>query len=283
VGRSSASWALYFRVATLSALVAVLYYNIFKHLVQNWLQDPNYSHAFLVPLFAAFLVWERRRDWMAKPTRPEFWGFLLIFAAMALLLIGTLGAELFLSRVSFLVLVGGFIVYFAGRQAAKTLAAPWLVLFLMIPLPVIVFNEIAFPLQLLASSLASSMLNLVHIPVTQEGNVIVLPSITLNVVEACSGIRSLMSLITLAIFYGLLAERRAWMRCALVLFAIPTAVAANALRIVGAGLLAERAGPEFAEGFFHAFSGWLIFVLSVGVLIGLHTIASRSARRKAAA
>ena len=151
----------------------------------------------------------------------------------------------------------------------------------MIPLPVIVFNQIAFPLQTLASHLASSVLTIMHVPVVREGNVISLPSITLNVVEACSGIRSLMSLATLALMYGLVAERRNWMRVLLVLFAIPAAVGANALRIVGAALLGQYAGPQYADGFFHAFSGWLIFVLTMALLVGLHAAGSRIVRRDA--
>jgi exosortase len=271
----------YLQVTILAAIVVILYSDILRHLVENWVQDSNYSHAFLVPLFVGFLVWERRREWMTKPVRPEFIGIFLIFGAMALLLVGTLGAELFLSRVSFVLLLGGLTLYFAGWPVSKTLFAPWLVLFLMIPLPVIVFNQIAFPLQTLASHLASSVLTIMHVPVVREGNVISLPSITLNVVEACSGIRSLMSLATLALMYGLLAERRNWMRVLLVLFAIPAAVGANALRIVGAALLGEYAGAQYADGFFHAFSGWLIFVLTMGLLVGLHAAGTRMVRRDA--
>jgi exosortase len=271
------------QVVILSVVVALLYYDILRHLFENWLEDSNYSHAFLVPLFAGFLIWERRQQWMTKPVRPQFFGVFLIFGAMVLLLVGTLGAELFLSRVSFVILLGGLAIYFAGWQVSRTLLAPWLLLFLMIPLPVIIFNQIAFPLQTLASSLASSLLTLLHVPVVREGNVITLPSITLNVVEACSGIRSLMSLVTLAVMYGLLAERRIWMRWLLVLFAIPAAVGANALRIVGAALLGQYVGPQYADGFFHAFSGWLIFLLTVGLLLGLHAASSRIAKGRVAA
>lgn len=269
------------QISILAAIVVILYYDILRHLVENWLQDSNYSHAFLVPLFAGYLVWERRQQWMTKQISPEFIGLLPIFGAMVLLLVGTLGAELFLSRVSFVLLLGGLTLYFAGWPVSKTLFAPWVVLFLMIPLPVIVFNQIAFPLQTLASHLASSVLTIMHVPVVREGNVISLPSITLNVVEACSGIRSLMSLATLALMYGLVAERRNWMRVLLVLFAIPAAVGANALRIVGAALLGQYAGPQYADGFFHAFSGWLIFVLTMALLVGLHAAGSRIVRRDA--
>ncbi len=271
---------LYLQVAVVFALVAILYYDILVHLVSNWIEDPNYSYAFLVPLFAGFLIWERRHRWMEKQVRPVTSGAFLILAAMMLLLVGRLGAELFLSRVSFVILLGGLALYFAGWEVSKSLLAPWLVLFLMIPLPVIIFNEIAFPLQTLASALAGFLLNLMHVPAVREGNVISLHSISLNVVEACSGIRSLMSLASFAFMYGIIAESRIWMRCLLVLFAAPTAVGTNALRIVGVALLGEYKGPQYAEGFFHEFSGWLIFLLAVCLILGLHAAGSRIARRR---
>jgi exosortase len=279
----AAKRTLIFQGTILFALVAILYSDILRHLVENWVEDSNYSHAFLVPLFAAYLIWDRREQWISRPMRSEPSGLLLIFGAMVLLLVGTLGAELFLSRVSFVVLLGGLTLYFGGSQISKTLIAPWLMLFLMVPLPVIIFNEIAFPLETLASGLASSLLTLMHLPVVREGNVITLPSITLNVVEACSGIRSLMSLGTLAFMYGLLVERRIWLRALLILLAIPTAVGANALRIVGAALLGQYAGPQYAEGFFHTFSGWLVFLLTVGLLVATHALGSKIAHRRAAA
>jgi len=141
--------------------------------------------------------------------------------------------------------------------------APWLTLFLMIPLPVIVFNEFALPLQLLASRLACTVLDLLQVPVLREGNIIKLPSMSLDVVEACSGLRSLMSLITVAVLYSLFFERRVWMRCLMVGLAIPVAVVANALRIVIAALMAQYVNVQLAEGFFHALSGIVLFVLSL--------------------
>ena len=277
--RLSQNWTAWIQTAALLLLSGWLYIGILKHLVQNWVADPNYSHAFLVAPFAVFLAWERRGSWLSKPIEPRWSGIVIVLGAMMLLLLGNLGAELFLSRISFIFLLAGLTVYFAGWQVAKSLAAPWLVLFLMVPLPVLIFNEIAFPLQTMASHLAGSMLTLAHVPAVREGNMIVLPSITLNIVEACSGIRSLMSLVTLAIFYGLLVEQRVWMRWALVLFAIPAAVAANALRIVGAALLGEYAGAQYASSFFHSFSGWLIFAITVGLMLGSHAVASRIAGR----
>ena len=161
-------------------------------------------------------------------------------------------------------------VYFVGWGYFRALLFPWAFLFFMIPIPAILFNQIAFPLQLLASEFASSLLALLGVPVLREGNVIQLPAMALEVAEACSGIRSLMSLGALAIIYGYFLEPGIFRRLLLVLAAVPIAVAANALRVMGTGLLGQYWSPEKAEGFFHTFSGWVIFLLSLGMLFSLH-------------
>jgi len=184
--------------------------------------------------------------------------------------VGVFGAELFLSRTSLLLLIAGLISFFMGWQMLRALLFPLLFLLLMVPIPAIIFNQVTFPLQILASKLSAWLLPLLGVPVFREGNVINLPAMPLEVAEACSGIRSLLSLLTLAIMYGYLLEKRIFIRLVLALAAIPIAVAANALRIVGTGLLVQYWDPEKAEGFFHAFSGWLIFVVSLLMLFALH-------------
>jgi exosortase len=261
----------------LAVLLSALYHPVVVGLFKQWLEDPSYSHAFSVPIFSVLWCWMHRDVWTTRPICPSNSGIILILAALALLIVGTLGAEIFLPRVSLVVLLAGFIAYFAGWQMLRALLAPVLILFLMVPLPAIVFNEVAFPLQLLASSWSAFLLELLRVPVLREGNVMVLPSMSLDVAEACSGIRSLLSLITLAVFYGSIAERRNWLRWTLVAVAVPIAVAANALRIVGAAVLGYYLGPRFAEGFFHLFSGWLIFILALGLLVLLHKLGSRLA------
>jgi len=199
--------------------------------------------------------------------------------------VGVLGAELFLSRVSLILLIAGFIVFFLGWDFFYAVLFPWAFLFLMVPIPAIVFNQITFPLQLLASKLASTLLQLMGVPVLREGNVINLPAMPLQVAEACSGIRSLMSLATLSIIYGAVMEPRKLIRITLALASVPIAVVANSLRIVGTGLLVQYWDPDKAEGFFHAFSGWLIFVVSLLMLFFLHSVLNSmfGARKKVAA
>jgi exosortase len=254
----------------LAALHTFLYYDVLGRLIQQWWNDPNFSHGFFVPAFSAFVIWNERKRLAALKDEPSWWGAAIILLALCVLIVGVLGAELFLSRSSLVLLLGGLLIQFRGWIWFRALFFPWAFLFLMIPIPAIIFNQIAFPLQLLASKLASSALPLLGVPVLREGNVIQLPAMSLEVVEACSGIRSLMSLGTLAIIYGYFLESGFWRRLMLALGAIPIAVAANALRIVGTGLLGNYWDPDKAMGFFHTFSGWLIFVMSLGLLFGLH-------------
>ena len=271
----------------LSLLVAVagfLYRDVLFRLVEQWWNDPNFSHGFFVPAFSAMVVWQSKEKLRAIPLAPSWAGLVIIAGSLALLIVGVLGAELFLSRVSLVSLLAGCIVHFLGWAHLRAMVFPVAFLFLMIPIPAILFNQIAFPLQLLASQFAAGVLQLSGVPTLRLGNVIQLPVMTLEVVEACSGIRSLVTLMTLAIIYGYLLEPAKWKRVVLALASIPIAVLANALRIVGTGLLGEYWEPDKAQGFFHSFSGWMIFIVSLLMLYLLHAAmqAASKLRRKTA-
>jgi len=262
----------WWQVAVLVVLVAWLYSSILYHLVGQWWQDPNFSHGFFVPLFSAFVLWQDRFRLARLAVNPSSWGLLIAVGALSVLVLGVMGAELFLSRVSLLLLLAGLVIFFLGWNYFRAVLFPWAFLILMIPVPAIIFNQITFPLQLLASKIAAGLLPLLGVPVLREGNVINLPAMVLEVAEACSGIRSLLSLATLAIIYGYLMESRNSIRVGLAFASLPIAVAANSLRIVGTGLLVQYWDPQKAEGFFHVFSGWLIFVISLLMLFVFHRI-----------
>jgi exosortase len=254
----------------ITALLAVIYYRIADKLVYDWYTIPDYSHGFLVPLFSGYLIWDKRKTLSATPVRQTWRGVLLIVFAIILLILGVYGVELFTTRMSFIFLMGGLIWTFFGGKMLRELRFPLLVLILAIPIPAIIFNHITFPLQLLASRIASDILPVLGVPVLQEGNVIQLPVMKLEVAEACSGIRSLMSLFALAVFYGYFLERTTTRRTILALASIPIAVAANVVRIVGTGLCVQYWDPDKALGFFHEFSGWVMFVISLGCLYLVH-------------
>ena len=256
--------------AILLILGVWLYGPVLIRLTRQWWSDPNFSHGFFVPIFSAFVVWQNRARLRAIQPKPSIWGLPVIMISLAMLLVGTFGAELFLSRVSFILLIAGAVVFFVGWSMLRAVLFPLCFLLLMVPIPAIVFSQITLPLQMLASKLAAGTLPICGVPVLREGNIINLPAMPLEVAQACSGIRSLMSLTTLAIMYGYLIEQRVWVRVALAVASIPIAVAANGLRIVGTGLIVQYWDPEKAEGFFHLFSGWLVFVFSLLMLFALH-------------
>ena len=264
--------ARWWQAIVLLVLVGWLYFSILGRLAQQWTHDPNFSHGFFVPAFSLFVLWQERGRLSALPVKPSWTGLPIVLLALCVLMLGNLGAELFLSRTSLLVLMAGLVIFFLGWQYFRAVLFPWAFLLLMIPIPSILFNQITFPLQLLASKVASDVLPLAGVPVLREGNVIGLPLMQLEVAEACSGIRSLLSLATLTIIYGYLMESRIWIRVLLAIASVPIAVAANSFRIVGTGLLVQYWDPEKAEGFFHLFSGWLIFVMSLAMLFALHKL-----------
>lgn len=260
---------------TLLLLIGWLYASILAHLFLQWVgpsRDPNFEHGIFVPIFAFFILWQERDKLKAIPSQPSWAGLPLVMLSLLMLLLGVLGAELFFSRTSLLVLLAGLIILFQGWAFFRAVLFPWAFLTLMIPIPNLILQQITFPLQLLASKLATVMLELVGVPVLRQGNVIVLASMPLDVAEACSGIRSLLTLVTLAIMYGYLMETRKWVRLVLALSAVPIAVAANSFRIFGTGMLVQYWDPDKAEGFFHAFSGWLIFVVALVMLYGVHRL-----------
>ena len=256
-------------------LMGLLYAPVAPLLVWQWWNNPNYSHGFIVPLFAAYLVWTRREKIQSLTAKPYNAGLLLILFGLASYYVGTLGAELFTSRASFIVVLAGLILFLGGLDYLKALAFPLGYLIFMIPLPAIVFNAIAFPLQLLASKVGTLVMQSIGIPVLREGNLLYLHNMTMEVVEACSGIRSLISLLALAAAFAYLFTKSSWKRMVLVASAVPIALAANALRVAGMGALAHWVSVEAAEGFFHYFSGWTIFLLAMVLLVGEYFLLNR--------
>ena len=264
------SSTLKWQLPILGLLLLGLYGSTLVHLVLQWWRNPDFSHGFFVPMFSAFILWQERERFASLAPRPSWSGLAVLAFAMCVLVIGQMGAELFLSRFSLLLALAGLIVLYLGWAFFRAALFPWAFLLLMIPIPAVIFNQITFPLQMLASRFAAAVLPIFSVPILRDGNIINLPSMALEVAEACSGIRSLMSLITVAVIYGYLMEKRIWVRCLLVAASVPIAVVANSVRIIGTGLLVQYWDPDKAEGYFHASWGWIIFVVSLLLLYAVH-------------
>lgn len=257
--------------------LALVYVPVLISLAGEWLTNENYSHGFIIPFAIAFIIYQQRERLRTAPVRPSNWGLALILLAMAEYLVGFLGAEFFLQRTSLLLLLAGVIVYIWGRRQLHHHLFSLALLFLAIPLPKIIFNAIAFPLQLLASSWAAGLLSACGVPVFRQGNILLLPQRSLDVAEACSGIRSLFSLIALAMLLVYFIPARLWVKAVLVVSAVPIALCTNAGRIAATGLIGRWFGPQYSEGFFHAFSGWLIFLVAFLALLGEASLLNRFA------
>ena len=279
LGETSARFGRWTQFAALGVLIGLLYHGILFNLASQWWNDPDFSHGFFIPMFSGLVIWRMRRQLLSLSPAPSWSGLLIVVGALITLVVGVLGAELFLSRSSLLLILAGLVVLFFGWRVFGVTLFPWAVLFLMIPIPAILYNQLTFPLQFLASKFATGLLSLAGVPVLREGNVIRLPVMSLEVVEACSGIRSLMALTSLGVVFVYFLESRLWKRVALVIATVPIAVAANALRIMGTGLLVQYWDPDKAQGFFHEFSGWVIFLFSLIMLYAAHRLMNLRWRR----
>lgn len=257
----------------LTTVLIFLYAPVLKLLVWQWYNDADYSHGFLVPILSAYLIWARRDKLRQIPRAPSAWGMVIVLFSLAVLFLGSLGAELSLARLSFIGCICGLVVYFAGSKMLRAMAFPIAFLLFAVPMPVLIYNEIVFPLQFIASKFATRTLEILNLfPIMREGNVLILPGIRLEVVEACSGIRSLMSLLALAAGYGYVVERSVPVRWFMVAAMVPLAIVSNGMRIMITAIMAHYIGPQAAEGFMHEFSGWVIFVVATILFLLLHSL-----------
>lgn len=294
----------YFQPIAIAIALAFLYFTVIVKLANDWWHDENYSHGLLIPFVIAFILWQERKSFVDSKSAPSRWvGAIGIGAALCALWAGTAGAELFVQRASLVLILACIVIYFFGLRLMRVVAVPLVLLVLAIPIPQIIFNRIAFPLQLFASRCAVAAMSFFSIPVLRQGNVIELMPLgasepkKLAVVEACSGIRSLMTLVTLAVIYAYFTKPKAtqtsivqnkvyaaflsftfWRSLILVLAAVPIAILTNALRVSGTGVLAHYYGTRVADGFFHTFSGWVIYVAAALLLLGTGWLLDRIAQ-----
>ena len=258
-------------IAWFGILLIVVYFPILSKLVAQWSSDDDVGHGFFVPLVAGYIAWQRRDQLLGMEWRPAWWGIGILVWAGIQAYLGMLGAELFLQRTAFLFSLVGMLLVLGGTGLIRQLAFPLLLLPFMIPLPTVVYNQITFPLQLFASAVAERSLEVLNIPVLRDGNILELASQKLSVAEACSGIRSLLSLSFLSVVYAYFFDRKVWMRWVLLIATIPIAIIANSARVTLTGVFSEI-DPSLAEGFFHEAEGWVIFVVALIMLAVTHLL-----------
>ncbi|MBI1792176.1 MAG: exosortase/archaeosortase family protein [Acidobacteria bacterium] len=267
--QSSSPRVPWMAIVWFGALLIACYAPVLARLVKQWENDEDMGHGFFVPVIAAYIAWQKREEILNAVGAPNGWGLMLVIYSAVQLTVATLGAEIFLARTAFVLAAIGAFLYLGGTGAVRALAFPLFLLFFMIPIPNIFYNMITFPLQILASQMAEFVLMFLGFPVLREGNVLELAGQRLQVVEACSGIRSLLSLSFLSLVYGYFFENRMGMRVTLFFLTVPVALVANASRVTTTGVLSEIR-PELARGFFHSASGWVIFMVALLLLVAIH-------------
>ena len=291
------------RAFAITSAIIFAYATVLAKLSSDWWTDENYSHGLLIPFVILYILWLERDQFLKESPRPStLLGLATAVIALLTLWAGVAGAELFTQRFSLVLLLVGVIIYLWGAKFLRLLFVPLALLVLAIPIPAILFNKIAFPLQLFASRCAVWSMSVVGIPVLRQGNVIELKPLNsydtkrLEVVEACSGIRSLMTLVTLAVVFayftyppdhGSSKSFKTWIKSygfwrsvILVLSAVPIAILTNAMRVSGTGILSHYYGTQVADGFFHSFSGWVIYIVAFLLLFAVGWLLDRVNRAK---
>jgi len=256
-------------VAGAAVALAMLYGGVLTGLAREWTSSPDASYGLILFVVAAAIAWQRRGRFAdAVDTHaPASAGFTILLGGLFVYLVGAFGADVFLTRVSFVAVVTGALCLLAGTRATRTMTAPLAFLLMAVPLPSLVVNAVTLPLQLVASTIAERTLMLASVPVFRDGNLLALPSATLEVAEACSGLRSIVSLAAIGALLAWAVDGSIWRRAAIVALTLPIAIVMNGLRIAATGIACETWGPHVASGGWHTFTGWVTFVISTFLLV----------------
>ena len=265
----------YLAFISIVTIAVALYWPIIVPMVKVWASDDNYSHGFLVPIISLYLAYMRRNDLQAATVRPCNSGIALIAFGLILLILGWVATEYLTMRSSLVVVIAGLVLYLLGWEIFKILLAPLCYLFLMVPIPAVLYDAAAFPLKLFVTNVSVLSMKALGIVVWQEGNILMFPNITLEVADACSGLRSIMSLLALGAAYAFVLHTKIRDRVILIVSTLPIAVLTNTLRVVATGVLAQFFGSAAAEGFFHEFAGLFVFAAAVVMFVALGSALKR--------
>jgi exosortase len=272
---SKNSRVLIFTSALIFIAVGALYWPVIVPMVKQWASDDNYSHGFLVPIISLYLAYMRKNELYSANIHPCNAGLALVLFGLMMLLLGWVATEFLTMRSSLVVVLSGSILYLWGWEIFKILLAPLCYLFLMVPIPAVLYDAAAFPLKLFVTNVSVLSMKALGIVVWQEGNILMFPNITLEVADACSGLRSIMSLLALGAAYAFVLHTLIRDRIILIVSTLPIAILTNCLRVVATGVLAQYFGSAAAEGFFHEFAGLFVFAAAVSMFLVLGSALKR--------
>ena len=254
--------------------VLALYMDDWVRLIPRWWSDPNYTHGFFIPLFSLYFIWEKWDEIIATPAKPSLLGLPVVLLGLGVKLATLFYDSLFISCCSMIVVLAGVILLTLGVRMFRVVAAPVFFLLLMMPLPLPIYERISLPLQRLAAAATTTVLRGCGIPALREGNVVELPQRSLEVVDACSGMRSLTGFIALGAAFAYLSRRPLWERVVLVVSTIPIAIFVNILRVTFTAFLSHWGFHSLAEGTPHAGTALVLFALAALFLWGEYYVLS---------
>lgn len=267
----------YYPIGIFILCFAFLYFDIFLGMIEDWSTNDNYSHGFLVPFITVYLIWTLKDKISETPIRPSYLGLFLLIGSLIFFIVTSIGAELFTMRFSIIFVLISGVYFLLGRDVMRMVAPPIFYLIFMIPFPAIIWNKIAFPLKIFATSIAVSVIKLIQIPVYSEGNIIHLANTTLEVVDACSGLRSLVSLLALSAAFALISELSKVRKIILFFSAVPIAIVLNIFRLTITAIFAKHYGPKVAQGFLHDVSGIVVFIIALLTLFFINKFLTEKA------
>ena len=265
----------YIKIALLAASFLILFNQTVLKLIHDWSIDPNYSHGFLIPFITAYMIWHKRKALSQTPVKPNTWGLVIVGGGMFMHIVGNVGSELFTMEVAIIVTLYGLSVFLLGWPITKQITIPLAYLLFMVPIPAIIWYKIAFPMKLFASAIAESVVQGIGIPILREGNILHLANTTLEVADACSGLRSLTSLLALGGAFAFISPLPVISKWVLFLSAVPIAIVVNIVRLVITAILAQKYGAQVAQGFLHEMSGILVFVVAFILLYLVYVALAR--------
>jgi exosortase len=262
-------------LAVFVAVLGYIYKDVLGDMFHVWLDDENNSHGLLVPVVCVYLIMTRRKELLQASVTSSLWGLWITLIGVLVLMAGWVATEFFAMRASLVVILFGTTLFWFGPNVIKVVGGPIAYLILMVPVPAIVYDAVAMPLRVFVTQVSVFIMKSVGIIVMREGNVMIFPNITLEVVNACSGLRSMTSLLALSVAFALLFQKSMINRLILVLLTLPIALITNMARVVGTGILAQYFGAAAAEGFFHEFAGMVIFISALALLFTAHLVLRR--------
>lgn len=256
-----------FSIIIIFAAYFWLYFGVISDMVLEWYKNPDNSHGFIIPFMTGYFIYKKAEFLKKVIIKPLNSGIIIIMIGLIFFIIGYLGAAYTTMRISMLIVLAGIILSIIGSDFFKLISFPFFYLIFMIPVPRYLYDSLSFPLRIIVTKYSVLFLQLLEFPAFREGNMIMLENMNLQVIDVCSGIRSITSLVAIATAFAYMIEKNNLKRLAIIILAVPISIISNGCRIIITAILGRYFGPQIADNFFHQATGIVVFITSIVILI----------------